>query len=50
MFEPLTRKLVNWQQRQITIRKLRALDDRILADLGVERDAIAQFVARIQGL
>ena len=50
MFEPLTRKLINWQQRQMTIRKLRGLDDRLLADLGIERDAIAQFVARIQGL
>lgn len=50
MFEPLTRKFVDWQQRQTTIRKLRALDDRILADLGIERDAITQFVARIQGL
>jgi len=50
MFEPLTRKFIDWRQRRITIRKLRALDDRILADLGIERDTIPQFVARIHGL
>ena len=50
MFEPLTRKFVDRWDRIVTIRKLQALDDRILADLGVERRDIARFVARVQGL
>lgn len=45
MFEPLTRKFSDWRQRRIAIRKLHTLDDRLLADVGAERDSIAQFVA-----
>lgn len=45
MFEPLTRKFADWRQRRIAIRKLHALDDRLLADVGAERDSIARFVA-----
>jgi uncharacterized protein YjiS (DUF1127 family) len=50
MFEPLTRKFVARWDRIVTIRKLQALDDRILADLGVERHDIARFVSRVQCL
>ena len=50
MFEPLTRKFVARWDRIVTIRKLQALDDRILADLGVERRDIARFVNRVQCL
>lgn len=45
MFEPLTRKFIDWRQRRIAIRQLRSLDDRLLADLGAKRDDIACFVA-----
>ncbi|UJW84508.1 DUF1127 domain-containing protein [Devosia sp. SL43] len=45
MFEPLTRKFIDWRQRRIAIRQLHKLDDRLLADLGTKRDDIASFVA-----
>lgn len=45
MFEPLTRRLRNWHIRNVTRRKLRMLDDRLLADIGTERSAIGDFVA-----
>lgn len=48
MFEPLTRKFTDWRQRRIAIRRLHALDDRLLADLGTKRDDIACFVASIE--
>ena len=47
MFEPLTRKFVDWRQRRIAIRKLHQLDDRLLADVGTKREDIACFVATI---
>ncbi|WP_332686969.1 DUF1127 domain-containing protein [Devosia sp.] len=47
MFEPLLRKFVDWRLRRTTIRKLHSLDDRLLADLGTQRDEIARFVASI---
>lgn len=45
MFEPLTRRLHAWHMRNVTRRKLSMLDNRLLADLGVERDQINDFVA-----
>lgn len=45
MFEPLTRKIRGWQQRREAIRKLHALDDRLLGDIGTKREDIACFVA-----
>ena len=45
MFEPLTRKFLDWQQRRLAIRKLHTLDDRLLADVGTKREDIAHFVA-----
>ena len=45
MFEPLTRKFLDWQQRRVAVRKLHMLDDRLLADVGTKRDDIACFVA-----
>lgn len=47
MFEPMIRKFVDWRRRRLTVRKLRGLDDRLLADLGTQRDEIDRFVANI---
>jgi uncharacterized protein YjiS (DUF1127 family) len=47
MFEPLIRKFVDWRLRRITVRKLQGLDDRLLADLGTQRDEIDRFVAKL---
>lgn len=47
MFEPLTRRLREWHMRNLTRRRLHMLDNRILADMGVERDKIDAFVARL---
>jgi uncharacterized protein YjiS (DUF1127 family) len=47
MFEPLTRRLHAWHLRNVTRRKLFMLDTRLLADLGIERDQINDFVARL---
>lgn len=44
MFEPLTRKFTDWRLRRIAIRKLHNLDDRLLADIGTQREDIACFV------
>lgn len=46
MFERLTRRLHTWHMRNVTRRKLERLDDRILADMGIERDQIGDFVSR----
>jgi Domain of unknown function (DUF1127). len=46
MFEPLTRRLHAWHMRNETRRRLMRLDDRILADMGIERDSIGDFVRR----
>lgn len=45
MFAPLTRKFTDWRLRRIAIRKLHTLDDRLLADVGTNRDDIVCFVA-----
>ncbi len=47
MFEPLARRLHAWHMRNVTRRKLSLLDTRLLADLGIERDQIGDFVARL---
>ena len=47
MFEPLTRRLHAWHLRNVTRRKLSMLDNRLLADLGIERDQIGDFVVRL---
>lgn len=47
MFEPITRRFHAWHMRNYTRRRLAMLDNRILADLGIERDQIGDFVARI---
>jgi uncharacterized protein YjiS (DUF1127 family) len=47
MFEPLTRRLQAWHMRNVTRRKLSMLDTRLLADLGIERDQINDYVARM---
>ncbi|WP_338721784.1 DUF1127 domain-containing protein [Devosia sp. XK-2] len=48
MFEPITRRLYAWHMRNFTRRKLSMLDDRLLTDLGIERDCIKDYVARIE--
>lgn len=45
MFEPLTRKFVKRWERLVTVHKLQSLDDRLLADLGINRQDIARYVA-----
>ena len=45
MFEPLTRRLMAWHMRNVTRHRLSRLDDHLLADLGIERDHIGDFVA-----
>lgn len=47
MFEPLTRRLRAWHLRNVTRRKLSMLDKRTLADMGIDRNAIDDFVARL---
>ena len=47
MFEPLTRRLHAWHLHNVTRRKLSMLDNRLLADLGIERDQIGDFVVRL---
>jgi len=49
MFAPLTRRFHAWHMRNITRRKLRMLDDRLLSDMGIERDSIGDFVAGLDG-
>lgn len=44
MFDPLARKFNDWRLRRIAVRKLHNLDDRLLADLGTQRDRIDDFV------
>src|SRR5690606_34810688 len=46
MFQPLALRLRNWRLRQATRRKLAMLDDRLLADIGTQRDTIGDFIAR----
>ena len=47
MFEPVRRRLYAWHMRNSTRRRLAMLDSRILADMGIERDQIGDFVDRI---
>lgn len=47
MFEPLTRTLSAWHRRNVTRRKLSMLDDRTLFDMGIERNRIGDYVARL---
>lgn len=47
MFRPISRRLYAWHMRNVTRRKLCMLDDRLLADLGTEREQIDAFVAGI---
>ncbi|SEP61175.1 protein of unknown function [Devosia sp. YR412] len=41
MIETMTRKLVDWWGRQTAVQRLQALDDRLLADMGIKRQDIA---------
>ena len=44
MFKTLARKYTAWRLRRIAIERLRHMDDRMLADMGTERDSIVDFV------
>ncbi len=45
MFEPVMSRFNDWRLRQIARRKLSMLDDRLLADLGTERETLLDFIA-----
>jgi uncharacterized protein YjiS (DUF1127 family) len=44
MSKPLILRFHVWWQDRVAIRKLHALDDRQLADMGASRDCITDFV------
>ena len=44
MLESLSRRLVEWSRLRRDIRRLRLLDDVLLADIGIERNRIARIV------
>lgn len=48
MVEYMARRLIQWWQRRVTIYRLEALDDRLLADLGTSREQIARFVDELE--
>ena len=47
MFERVKLRLHIWHMRNLTRRKLHMLDNRILTDLGIERDSIDTFVDQL---
>jgi uncharacterized protein YjiS (DUF1127 family) len=44
MFRTIIRRVRKWQKFSDDIVKLRALDDYLLADMGIEREEIPAFV------
>ncbi|WP_082434360.1 DUF1127 domain-containing protein [Devosia sp. A16] len=44
MFRTLTRRLTEWSHLRRDIRRLKQLDDHLLADLGIERECISHSV------
>ena len=42
------RNAAMWRQRQITVRELRALDDRMLRDIGIKRSEIYAIACQLQ--
>ena len=42
MLQILARQWQRWQRRRSTIKQLRGLDSRILADIGIARDQIEE--------
>ena len=44
MLYQLTRRVASWLQTGTDIRRLRQMDDYLLADMGIEREAIATRV------
>lgn len=46
MFNPILHRVRLWRLRNIARRKLAMMDDRMLADIGTERDAIDEFIAK----
>lgn len=47
MFQPMIRRFIEWRERRIAIYRLRNLDDRLLNDLGTQREDIVRFVSAI---
>lgn len=45
MFESIIRHLRHWRIRNTTRRRLHLLDDRLLADIGTDRQGIGAFAA-----
>lgn len=45
MFEHVRLRWQDWRLQVIARRRLAQLDDRLLADIGAERDCIGDFVA-----
>jgi len=46
MFRTLTRRLTEWSRIRRDIRRLKQLDDHLLADLGIEREGITHSALR----
>lgn len=46
LFEDLTHAVARWIRVEREIRRLRWLDDRLLGDMGIERDRISSLVRR----
>lgn len=44
MFRTIIQRVRRWQKFEDDIMKLQALDDVLLADMGIEREAIPAFV------
>lgn len=44
MLRDITNHVVKWLQAEREIRRLRLLDDHLLADLGIERDNISALL------
>lgn len=45
MFKPILHRVRLWRLRNIARSKLAMMDDRMLADIGTERDALDEFIA-----
>ena len=45
LYDDIKKQVTDWMDRQMAIRRLRQLDNRLLADLGIERKSIADLVS-----
>lgn len=44
MFETFTRRWRAWRQERIAVRRLMAMDDHLLEDMGASRETITDYV------